>query len=195
MALPQKRIHKIELSSIEPESIEKLRALGEQVGLVFIVNIASPLPADKLVSEFAEVVRGLINPVIAVVTTSVAESQMAVVEACHLAFASSTAAFAIQNETGDCVTVSAEAACDGGAINSVHEDPLANAQAVAGQIIERAPLAVRAAIKAVGNGDQSDSMTGFERELDLFCEMFETSDMRSGTAAFIKKKNPVFEGK
>lgn len=57
-----------------------------------------------------------------------------------------------------------------------------------------APLAVKAAKRAVRNGSSEDLVKGMELENQLFRELFGTGDMREGTSAFLEKREPDFRG-
>lgn len=61
-------------------------------------------------------------------------------------------------------------------------------------IISKAPIAIGHVIRltnvaAVGDTD------GYTKEVDAFGELFSTSDVKEGAAAFLEKRKPVFTGK
>jgi len=115
-----------------------------------------------------------------------------VVDAAPLCFAES--AVEIVN---DGVSYSAEALARQGVINGAEADPdevLSKARRVAAEISQVAPLAVRAVLEAVRKGGGGDLESGLSAELDIFCGLFATGDMREGTRAFLEKRTPVFRG-
>ncbi|MDQ6902975.1 MAG: enoyl-CoA hydratase-related protein [Bacteroidota bacterium] len=61
-------------------------------------------------------------------------------------------------------------------------------------ILKKSPLAVSKVIAAV-NAYQQYDVDGFEKEIKLFGEAFGSDDKREGTAAFLEKRKPLFEGK
>lgn len=71
---------------------------------------------------------------------------------------------------------------------------LEQAVETAKNISQMAPLAVRAAIRAVGFSDTLDLEEGLRREIELFASLFETEDARIGTLAFLNKETPRFTG-
>ena len=69
------------------------------------------------------------------------------------------------------------------------------AEALAGEIAQLAPLAIRACLKAVVVGTELPLEEGLALEAKLFASLFATEDMREGTRAFLEKRKPVFKGK
>lgn len=57
-----------------------------------------------------------------------------------------------------------------------------------------APLAARACLEAVTRGARLPLEAGLRLEAELFSRLFATSDAREGLAAFLEKREPVFEG-
>jgi enoyl-CoA hydratase len=92
--------------------------------------------------------------------------------------------------------VSAEKAEKIGLVNYVvpAAELLSKAEEMISKIKQRAPLAVTAAIGAV-NAALSDSINGFEVEIEAFGKCFGTADFKEGSAAFLEKRKPVFTGK
>ena len=71
---------------------------------------------------------------------------------------------------------------------------LAEAQRLAREIAQLAPLAIRACLQAVTKGAELPLSEGLAMEADLFASLFATSDMREGTRAFLEKRPAVFKG-
>ncbi len=69
------------------------------------------------------------------------------------------------------------------------------AEALAGEIAQLAPLAIRACLKAVVVGTELPLAEGLALEAKLFASLFATEDMREGTRAFLEKRKPNFMGK
>jgi enoyl-CoA hydratase len=65
---------------------------------------------------------------------------------------------------------------------------MAEAEALARKIAANPPLAVHYCLEAVGRGKYVD-------EAELFGKLCGTQDMKEGTAAFLEKRPPVFEGR
>jgi hypothetical protein len=71
---------------------------------------------------------------------------------------------------------------------------LADAESLAAEIAQLAPLAIRACLRAVNEGLKLPLSDGLALETELFASLFETNDMREGTAAFLEKRKPRFSG-
>lgn len=71
---------------------------------------------------------------------------------------------------------------------------LAEAQGLAREIAQMAPLAIRACLQAVTKGTELPLSAGLAMEAELFASLFATSDMREGTSAFLEKRPAVFKG-
>lgn len=93
-------------------------------------------------------------------------------------------------------TVLAEEALRIGLINRVAAPGslLTEAESLAGEISNLAPLAIRACLKAVTRGIELPLPEGLALEAQLFSSLFATNDMREGTRAFLEKRRPVFTG-
>jgi enoyl-CoA hydratase len=94
-------------------------------------------------------------------------------------------------------TINAENALRLGLVNRVVDasELLAAAEALAREITQLAPLAIRACLKAVVRGTELPLEEGLALEAKLFASLFATEDMREGTRAFLEKREPVFKGK
>lgn len=83
-----------------------------------------------------------------------------------------------------------------GLVNHVvpQEALLAKAEELLGKMLQRAPLALASAIKAV-NASAQTGVNGFEVEMEEFGKCFDTEDLQEGVAAFLQKRKPEFTGK
>ena len=57
----------------------------------------------------------------------------------------------------------------------------------------KSPVAVSKVIQAINAFDHSQA--GYEKEIQLFGECFNSADMKEGTSAFLEKRKPSFPGK
>ncbi|TWI10546.1 enoyl-CoA hydratase/isomerase family protein [Aerolutibacter ruishenii] len=65
---------------------------------------------------------------------------------------------------------------------------------LAGQLANAAPLALRGALDCINVGGECGIEEGLEYEAAQFGLMFATQDMREGTAAFLERRKPAFQG-
>lgn len=70
----------------------------------------------------------------------------------------------------------------------------AQTMALAQQLANAAPLALRGAIDCINVGGECGLEEGLEYEAAQFGLMFSTDDMREGTAAFLERRKPAFRG-
>jgi enoyl-CoA hydratase len=153
-------------------------------------------------------------PVIAAVNGIAAGDGCELALACHLRIASVNAQFRLSGvvdgrqrlarEVGEEVAqemlagkaLSAEEALRLRLINHVVPAVrlLAQAEGLAHEIAQLAPLAIRACLEAVTRGTQLPLKDGLALEAKLFASLFETDDVREGTSAFLEKRAPVFKG-
>jgi len=91
--------------------------------------------------------------------------------------------------------ISAEKAEKIGLVNYVVPLPelISKAEEILNKIKQRAPLAVKAAIKSI-NASFTDGVNGFEVEIDEFGKCFGTQDFKEGVSAFLEKRNSDFKG-
>lgn len=84
-----------------------------------------------------------------------------------------------------------------GLVNRVvpRERLLDEARALAKKILAAGPVAVRLTLEAVRRGGQLSLGEGLGLEADLFSQVASTSDMKEGTAAFLEKRPPKFQGR
>ena len=66
---------------------------------------------------------------------------------------------------------------------------------IAEQLAQSAPLALRGTLDAVNVGGECGIEEGLQYETAQFGLMFSTEDMREGTAAFLERRKPVFQGR
>lgn len=93
--------------------------------------------------------------------------------------------------------ISAQRALQLGIVNEVvGADALdARVAALASQLAQAAPLALRGILDAIHVGGESALGEGLEYESAQFELMFATEDMREGTAAFLARRPPVFQNR
>jgi enoyl-CoA hydratase/carnithine racemase len=93
-------------------------------------------------------------------------------------------------------TLDAEAALQFGLINHLAPagELLAQAESLAQEISKLAPLAIRACLEAVIQGNELPLPEGLALEAKLFARLFATDDVREGTRAFLEKRSPTFKG-
>lgn len=84
-----------------------------------------------------------------------------------------------------------------GVVNRVvnESEVLSESLSLAREIAKRAPLAIRACLKAVNLGLYMPLEEGLALERQLFASLFTTEDVREGTAAFLEKRAASFKGK
>lgn len=84
-----------------------------------------------------------------------------------------------------------------GMINEIvpGEQLLTRAEEILRKISNNAPLAVRYALQAITEGLNQSVRAGMNLESALFAVCASTDDMREGTAAFLEKRHPVFNGR
>lgn len=92
--------------------------------------------------------------------------------------------------------VNAEEALEFGLLNRIAPpgELLTQAEDLAREISQLAPLAIRACLEAVNQGAELPLAEGLALEAKLFAGLFATEDVREGTRAFLEKRKPVFRG-
>lgn len=94
-------------------------------------------------------------------------------------------------------TIDATTALAWGLVNYIETDKdgaIAKAVSIIDKIATKGPVAIAKAIEAV-NAYYEVGMDGFQKEIDLFASLFDTSDVREGVRAFLEKRKADFKGK
>ena len=93
-------------------------------------------------------------------------------------------------------TLKAEEALSMGLINAVYpvEDFLEKGLSLAQEIASRAPVAIKAAKRAINQVDELALTDGLNEERDLFFNLFSTQDQKEGMSAFLEKRKPDWTG-
>lgn len=94
-------------------------------------------------------------------------------------------------------TIEANTALNWGLVNYLEPDKesaLVKANSLIDKIATKGPIAVARAIEAI-NAYFTEGIDGFEKEVDLFASLFNTSDVREGVSAFLEKRKADFKGK
>jgi enoyl-CoA hydratase len=71
---------------------------------------------------------------------------------------------------------------------------IARAEAILNEIFANAPVAVKFSLQAVNDGLETTTAEGFALEASLFGLCAATEDKKEGTAAFLEKRKPQFQG-
>ena len=92
--------------------------------------------------------------------------------------------------------IDANTALQYGLVNYVvaAEELLNKTKSILQLINTKAPVAIAKCIETA-NAVFDETKNGYEEEIKLFGECFDTNDMKEGTAAFLEKRKPVFTGK
>ena len=80
-------------------------------------------------------------------------------------------------------------------IRGVSDKLAAEAEAIAGRIAERGPIAVRYAKEAINRGLEMPLEQALRYETDLTIILQTTEDRAEGVRAFLKKRKPKFKGR
>lgn len=93
--------------------------------------------------------------------------------------------------------ISAQEACRIGLVNEVvpAAELIPRAEAILKQICANAPLAVKYALEAVNKGAETSQDEGLALEASYFGLCAGTEDKKEGTAAFLEKRRPQFQGR
>jgi enoyl-CoA hydratase len=94
--------------------------------------------------------------------------------------------------------IGAETALQWGLINKIAptaKETVEHAEKLLEPVLQRAPLALGAAMEAVRRGRNVTQTEGMRIEADLFALLCTTADYREGMTAFLEKRGAKFEGK
>ena len=93
--------------------------------------------------------------------------------------------------------INAQEALHFGLVNRVVPvgDYLNDAMKLAEEIAARAPLAARAAKRAINHSYESFLKDGLAEEKQIFYNLFNSEDQKEGMSAFAEKRNPQWKGK
>lgn len=94
-------------------------------------------------------------------------------------------------------TLNATQAKECGIVNQVFADKAALIQGckdTLAQVAKNSPLAVSIAKRMIDQGAQTTLEQGLTLEANAFSQLFSSSDMKEGTAAFVAKRPAVFKG-
>lgn len=201
---------------------ERAFCAGTDIGELALLDEAGAFEASGRGQKACDVIERCRVPVIAAIRGIVAGGGCELALACHLRVASDDAVFSLPETkigmipgyggtqrlaritgsgralemmlTGK--TVNAQEALRAGLVNRVTEPLrlLDEAEALAHEIAQLAPLAIRACLEAVMRGLVLPLEEGLALEAELFSKLFATEDVREGTRAFLEKRAPVFHG-
>lgn len=89
--------------------------------------------------------------------------------------------------------VKAQEAKEIGLVNQVSDNSaLESAKEMLASILKQGPIAIKIAILCI---KESGSENGYKFEANKFGELYNTSDFKEGTSAFLEKRKPAFSGK
>jgi enoyl-CoA hydratase len=78
------------------------------------------------------------------------------------------------------------------ALYGTKSDAMKQTQKLAAKMLKHGPVALQKALQAV---HASGSANGYQTEAELFGELCGTQDFKEGTAAFLEKRKPEFQGR
>jgi enoyl-CoA hydratase len=192
--------------------------LNEIAGL----DVEQAIAASRRGQELCNAIENSRIPVIAAVNGIAAGGGCEVALACHIRFASAEATFSLPEIKLGIIpgyggtqrlareigagralemilsgrSLDAQDANQVGLVNRVCEKDalVSEAASLANEIVQLAPLAIRAVLESVVRGLEMPLAEGLELEANLFAKLFASNDMREGTRAFLEKRKPVFNG-
>lgn len=91
--------------------------------------------------------------------------------------------------------IDANTALQYGLVNYVvpQEELMSKTLSITERINTKAPLAIAGCIKAA-NAVFDETENGYEMEINIFGELFDTADAKEGATAFLEKRQPLFKG-
>jgi enoyl-CoA hydratase len=201
---------------------DKAFCAGTDISELAELTTIQALEVTELGQSLCNLIDSCRVPVIAAVNGIAAGGGCELALACHMRMASPNASFSLPETTLGLIPgyggtqrlareigrgraleviltgrkVRAEEALRMGLANRVTAtgDLLTEAESLAREISNLAPLAIRACLEAVTRGIELPLAEGLALESQLFSSLFATSDMREGTRAFLEKRQPAFEG-
>jgi len=92
--------------------------------------------------------------------------------------------------------LSASEAYEYGIINKIvsKENLLEEAIKLAEKLAKKAPTALRSAKKAINFSDGKSKADAFNKESEIWAELFSTHDQKEGMSAFLEKRKPQYKG-
>jgi enoyl-CoA hydratase len=211
-------VRAVVLTGTGPEAFSAGTDIAELEGL----DTGGALAAARRGQETCEAIELCGMPVIAAVGGIAAGGGCELALACHLRVAAASAAFSLPEIKLGMIpayggtqrlaraighgralasmlageTITADDALRLGLVNRVvPPGELASAaDALAVEVSQLAPLAVRACLAAVTRGTRLPLADGLALEAELFASLFATEDVREGTRAFLEKRAPIFKG-
>lgn len=202
---------------------EKAFSAGTDIAELAEMDVEEARHAARRGQEVCDLIERCTVPVIAAVNGVAAGGGCELALACHIRLASETARFSLPEiklgvipgyggtqrlarATGSGralemmltgAEVSADEALRLGLVNRVvaHAQLLPEAETLAREISQLAPLAIRACLEAVTRGLSLPLEEGLELEAELFSRLFASEDIREGTRAFLEKRAPEFKGR
>lgn len=200
---------------------DKAFCAGTDIGELTQLNEGEALQVSERGQALCNQIEHFAVPVIAAINGVAAGGGCELALACHIRLASTNARFSLPETklgiipayggtqrlpreigngraaemmlTGK--TIGAEEASQIGLVNRLAtNDLLTEAESLAAEINQLAPLAIRACLKAVIRGHDLPLAEGLALEAKLFASLFASEDVREGTRAFLEKRRPVFKG-
>jgi enoyl-CoA hydratase len=94
-------------------------------------------------------------------------------------------------------TLKADEALQMGLINRVYpvEEYLEKSIHLAQELADRAPMAIKAAKRAINLVFEESLTEGLKGEREIFYDLFSTQDQKEGMKAFLEKRKPNWSGK
>ena len=202
---------------------EQAFSAGTDIGELASLNVEEARRASQRGQDVCEQIEHCGVPVIAAINGLAVGGGCELALACHLRIAATNAQFSLPETKLGVIpayggtqrlarvigsgralemmltnqSVSAEEAEQIGLVNYVTEPAqlMTEAEALAREIAQLAPLAIRACLEAVMRGLSLPLAEGLALEAELFSSLFASEDMREGTRAFLEKRAPVFKGR